>query len=74
MANGCNQCARIDGLAQLIVAAGFQALFPVAGHGMRGERNDWRARASGGQATHRFIAVHHGHLHVHENDVMLAHP
>ena len=56
------------------MAAGFQALFPIAGHGVRGKRNDWRARASGGQATHRFIAVHHGHLHVHENDVMPAHP
>ncbi len=62
-----------EGLAQVIVHAGLQAFFPVAGHGVGRHGDDGHARAAAlAQADLRrgLVAVLLGHVAIHEHDVV----
>ncbi len=58
----------------MVVHAGLEAAAPVGLHRVRGHRDDGQARVPriGAQAARGRLAVHHGHLHVHEHHVVLG--
>ena len=63
------QAVRFDRLRQVAGASGVPTLPLIAGHGV-GRQGDNRRRATLlPQFTRRTVAVHHGHLHVHEDQV-----
>ena len=59
----------IDGLGGEVVAAGSQALVPVARHGVGRQGDDGAVVALLSQLTHGGVAVHDRHLHVHQDGV-----
>ncbi len=64
-----DQLVAIDGLGGVVVAASLDALFTVAGHRV-GSQGDDRARAVLlAEQARGFLAVHDGHLHVHQDHV-----
>ena len=62
-------------LANVVVHAGREALLTVAGHGMSGHGDDiglGEAAVAGADTPSCFVAIHFGHLAVHQNDVVMG--
>lgn len=59
-----------NGLGDVVVHAGLEANVAVPLHGVGGHRDDPDAGALRAQAAGGFVAVHLGHLAVHEDDVV----
>ena len=59
-----------DGFGEVVVAAGRQAFFAVADHGMGGQGHDRPLPAVLAEPPRGFVAVHSRHLDVHENQVV----
>ena len=70
---GRRQVAHVDGLGEIGVHAGRQALLHVALHRAGGQPDDRHVPAvrgfAGADRGGGFEAAHHGHLDVHENDI-----
>ncbi len=61
-------CA-VDRLRCVVVAADAEAFVTVTIHRVRSEGDDGAAIAFAAEQCDRFVAVEHGHLHVHQDDV-----
>ncbi len=73
--DGQGEALSVQGLGQITVHTGLEALPLGAGHGIGRESDDgYAARAGFARAdlARRLIAVHHGHLAIHQNEVMAA--
>src|ERR1700736_5282949 len=71
--DGFVEVQTINGFSQVIVHAGVTALLLGSLHCIRGQRNDRNAAfalLAPPDLARRLIAVHHGHLTVHENEVI----
>ena len=68
-----NQIIDTDGFGNVIVHPGFQALLPVATHGIGGHGNDvgsfdcFIVENNAGS----FISIHFRHLNIHENQIVI---
>src|SRR3954469_14693212 len=69
LADGGEEPFAVDGLAEIVGAAGVDALVAVLGHGVGGEGNDGGLEALGAEGGGGLVAIHLGHLHVHEDQV-----
>jgi hypothetical protein len=56
-------------LCQVIIAASIYALLAFSGHGLNGQGDDRLGVASTAELLRGFVAVHHWHLHIHEDYV-----
>jgi len=63
-----------DGFAEVVVHAGFEALFAFTAHGIGGHGDDAHGGAvgAGADAAGRLVAVEFGHLAIHEDKVVGA--
>ena len=66
----------IDGLADVIVHASIQALFTIGSHGVGGHCNDGQVPQARirPDLSSSLNPVHHGHLHIHQHDVVVVLP
>ena len=67
--DGLDEIPAVDGLGRVVVTARVQAALSIAGHGVGGQRDDRAGVAVTAEQSRRLIAIHHGHLHIHEDDV-----
>ncbi len=62
-----------DGLGQVVIHAGFHAVFDILGKGVGGHGDDGNGfglgMAAGTYGPGGIVAVHHGHLNIHEDGV-----
>ena len=74
MAQACGDFAQkdrlIDGLGEAGVAAGIDAVLLFALEGVGGEGDDLEGVLLVAEFAAGGVAVHHGHLHVHEDEVI----
>src|SRR5262249_2110234 len=71
--NGADELVDADRLRDVALHAGFEARLAVAVHGVRGHRDDPRPPLQGHllhDRTRCLEAVHFGHLHVHEHEIV----
>lgn len=67
--DGGQKFCTVDWLGQIAVAAGGEALFIIAEHGIGRQGEDGARVAGVAEAPRCLVTVHDGHLHVHEDDV-----
>ena len=60
---------RGEWLGQVVVAAGIEAFLTVLGHCVRRQGDDGAGAAQPAQLPRGLVSVHHGHLHVHQDQV-----
>ena len=70
------QHRNVNRLGEVHVHARIQTLLNVVRKGVRGHRDNRNRPAdgvvAGAEGARRFVAVHYGHLHVHQDNVVVA--
>lgn len=64
------QFVSFDGFGGSIIATGRDAFLAIAGHCVSGECDDGPVETVGPQKRGGLVAVHLGHLHVHQHDII----
>ncbi len=72
--DGLDELLAVDGLGGIVVATGVETLLSVTGHRVSGQGDDRTGVAILSKQAGGFVAVHHGHLHVHQDHIEGASP
>ncbi len=59
----------VDGFDDIVITADIVAFPVVAFHGVRGQRDNRHVQPHPANRARRVVAVHHRHLHIHQNDI-----